>query len=62
MNIGSKEHYEILENFEKNFRGYRLDRENKDMWKKGAIYQSGETNSLYNAFILGYSFGKINGQ
>lgn len=60
MNLGSKEHYEILDNFEKNFNYLRLDRENdKELWKKGIIYQSGETNNMYNAFIIGYSFGRV---
>ena len=60
MNIGSKEHYEILQMFEKNFNNLRLEKEDKCLWKKGIIYQNGETNNLYNAFILGYGFGKIN--
>jgi len=60
MTIGSKEHYEILEMFEKNFSNHRLDKEPFDLWKKGIIYQNGETNNLYKAFILGYSFARIN--
>lgn len=60
MTIGSKEHYEILEQFEKNFKGMRLDRENKSLWKMGQVYENGETNNLYKAYILGYSFGRIN--
>ena len=60
MTIGSKEHYDILEQFEKNFKYMRLDKElNKDLWKNGQVYQSGETNNLYNAYIAGYSFGRV---
>jgi len=62
MTLGTKEHYEILDAFEKSYRHYRLDREEKALWAKGQIYQSGETNSLYRAFILGYSFGRVNAQ
>ncbi len=59
MTIGSKEHYEILFNFEKNFKEMRLDREkNIDLWKIGQVYENGETNKMYKAFIMGYSFGR----
>jgi hypothetical protein len=60
MTIGSKEHYDILESFEKSFSDYRLDKENKELWKKGQVYQSGETNKLYQAVMMGYSMGRIN--
>lgn len=56
--IGTKEHYDILENFEKNFNNMRLDKEPKELWSQGRVYQSGETNNAYSAFILGYSFGR----
>lgn len=59
MKIGSKEHYDILEQFEKEFYYLRLDREqNKETWKKGDVYENGETNNIYKAFILGYSVGR----
>jgi hypothetical protein len=57
--IGDKEHYEMLEQFEKNFKHLRLDREkNKDLWKIGQVYECGETNNLYKAYQLGYSLAK----
>lgn len=56
----TKEHYELLNEFEKNYQGKRLDKEkNKDLWKKGQVYENGETNELYKAFILGFSLGKV---
>jgi len=62
MTIGSKEHYEILEHFEKNFAYQRLDREkNKELWRAGQVYENGETNALYKAYISGYGLGKTNG-
>ena len=60
MTIGSKEHYDILEQFERNFSDYRLDREDSSLWKKGQVYQSGQTNALYKAYIVGYSFERVN--
>ena len=61
MTIGSKEHYEIIENFDNNFAHQRLDKEkNKSLWKKGQVYENGETNALYKAYIMGYAFGKVN--
>ena len=58
VTIGSKEHYEILDSFEKQFSEYRLDKEARGLWIKGIVYQSGETNALYTAFISGYSSGR----
>lgn len=58
MTITSKDHYEMMEMFEREFRGYRLDREDKAMWPKGAVYQSGETNALFLAYRRGVSYGR----
>ena len=60
MTIGSKEHYDVLKEFEKNYIGYRLDKESKDLWKMGQVYQCGETNKLYEAYLMGYGLGRIN--
>ena len=60
MTIGSKEHDDIIKSFEKVFYQLRLEKEEKELWRKGLVYQSGETNSLYKAFIHGYSEGRIN--
>lgn len=57
--LGSKEHYELMYQFEKEFKHLRLDREDKELWEKGNIYQSGETNNLFLAYRQGYSFGKV---
>ncbi len=58
--IGSKEHYELLAQFEKNFSHMRLDREqDKSLWKIGQVYEDGETNALYTAYILGYMHGRL---
>ena len=55
----SKEHYELMRQFEIEFKHERLDRENKDQWRSGNIYQSGMTNLLFTAFRKGYSLGKF---
>lgn len=59
MNIGSKEHYEILDNFEKAYKHLRLEKEDKALWKKGRIYQNGEANALYQAYAAGYALGRV---
>jgi len=59
MKVGTKEFYDILENFEKNFYHMRLDKESKEIWSTGQIYQNGETNNAYSAYILGYSLGRL---
>ena len=58
MTIGSKEHYELIEMFEREFKGFRFDKEPKDIWPKGNIYQSGETNNLFLAYRRGVSYGR----
>lgn len=60
MKLTSQEHYDLMIMFEKDFAGIRLDREkNKELWKIGQIYESGETNKLFLAYRKGYSFGKF---
>jgi hypothetical protein len=59
MQVGTREFYEILENFERNFKHMRLDKESEEYWNRGQIYQNGETNNSYSAYILGYSFGRV---
>lgn len=58
MTITSRDHYEMMEMFEKEFSGYRLDREDKAYWPKGNVYQAGETNALFLAYRRGVSYGR----
>lgn len=63
MNIKTKEHYDVIEAFERamphmRFTSGRLDKEQKEMWSKGFIYQCGETNNLFLAFRHGVAHGK----
>ena len=63
MKLLGSEHYAIMLQFEKDFYSMRLDREkNTDLWKIGQVYENGETNKLFSAYRMGYSFSKfING-
>lgn len=56
--LWSKEHYDLMESFEREHRGHRLDREDKGMWAKGHLYQAGDTNALFIAYRQGYALGK----
>ena len=56
--LNTAEHVELMQMFEKEFSGYRLDRENKDLWPMQRIYQNGETNTLFLAYRRGYALGK----
>lgn len=58
VKVGTKEFYDILENFEKNFYHMRLDKESKEYWGTGQIFQNGETNNAYKAYVQGYSLGR----
>lgn len=54
-----KEHYDLMDQFEREFRGHRMDREkDKGLWVSGHVYECGETNALFLAFRRGYSLGK----
>jgi len=58
MTIGSKEHYEIMKQFERDFKYLPLTKEqDKDLWKIGAVYKNGQTKDLFKAFRIGYYFG-----
>jgi len=57
MNLGSREHEEAMAMFEKVFPHVRLDREAKEFWPRGNVYQSGETNDLFLAFQHGVAYG-----
>lgn len=59
MTLFDKDHYDLMDQFEKLFRREgRMDREAKDQWAKGYIYQHGEINRLFNAFRHGYALGQ----
>ncbi len=62
MTVGSKEFYEMMSDFEsvvKTVISARLDKEEKDQWSKGRVYQHGEVNQLWKGFQLGYSNHRI---
>ena len=59
MTLISKEHYDIIEMFEREFAGEgRLDKEAKEYWAKGNVYQHGDMNRLFLAYRRGFAFAK----
>lgn len=58
MTIGSQEHYDIIEMFDREFKGHRLDKEAKEFWARGHVYQHGEVNQLFLAYRKGFAFAK----
>ena len=56
--FNTQNHQDMMAMFEKIFAGRgRLDREDKDSWSKGAVYQHGEMNELFKAFRHGVAYG-----
>lgn len=55
--IKTKEHYDLIDQFEREHRG-RFDKEPKELWAGGHIYQDGHLNDLFLAYRRGYSYGK----
>lgn len=58
MQIKTAEHYEIIEFFDRQHSHMRLDKEPKELWVKGNVYQNGEVNALFLAFRAGVAYGK----
>lgn len=58
VSLFSQQHYEMIEAFEKALRPGRLDKETKELWHRGNIYQDGRVNELFLAFRHGVSYGR----
>jgi hypothetical protein len=59
MNINSKEHYDLMAQFERDNKLTPSHREkDKEWWKRGQVYENGEVNRNFIYFRQGYSFGK----
>lgn len=51
----TKEHYDLLAQFEREHSG-RFDKEAKEFWPRGIIYQDGRVNEQFLAYRRGYAF------
>jgi hypothetical protein len=60
--IKGQYHIDLMKMFEKEFTGYRRDKEPKDLWPKGRIYQDGKLNELFLAYRRGASYGLVVGR
>ena len=59
MSLVSKEHYDLIDMFEKIFKGqFRFDKEDKATWTKGFVYQHGDANRMFLAFRQGCAYGR----
>lgn len=56
--IKTKEHYDLMAQFEADFKHLPLAREAKDDWSRGILYQNGNTNELFKVYRYGYAYGK----
>jgi hypothetical protein len=57
MQLGSREHEELMAHFEKTHKEHRLDREPKGLWPQGIVYQDGTANAMFLAFREGVAYG-----
>lgn len=64
MQIGTTEHYEMISGFEKHMKTSpiraRFEKEEKEHWNKGRIYQCGNTNDLFRVYSAGYALARCN--
>ncbi|WP_258129197.1 HNH endonuclease [Achromobacter anxifer] len=51
----TKEHYDLLAQFEREHSG-RFDKEAKEFWPRGIIYQDGRMNELFLSYRRGYAY------
>lgn len=56
--LKTKEHIDLMAQFEKDLKPGRLDKEPKEMWVRGIVYQDGHVNAAFIAYRMGYAFGK----
>lgn len=56
--LKTQEHIELMAMFEREFKGRRLDKEPKEMWPRGIIYQDGQVNDIFLVYRRGYAYGK----
>lgn len=58
MELRTQEHQDVMAQFEREFKGMRLDREAKNIWPLGRIYQDGQVNGLFLAYRRGYALAR----
>ena len=58
MKLLSQEHYDLMAAFEHDCKPGRLDREPKESWPRGIVYQDGTVNELFKVYRHGYAFAK----
>jgi hypothetical protein len=60
----TKEHYDLMAQFERDYKYRRLEREkDKALWGKlQRIYENAKVNNLFLAYRKGYALGKISGE
>ena len=58
MQIHTREHYDIIDAFEKAFNHLPTAKESKELWPKGHVYCNGEANNLFLAYRQGYAAGR----
>lgn len=57
MTLYSQEHYDLMEQFEREHSKRRIERENKELWAQGHVYQNADINALFLAYRRGYAYG-----
>lgn len=58
--LKTQEHVDLIAMFEREpeYKGRRLDKERKEFWTVGHVYQDGHLNELFLAYRRGYAYGK----
>ena len=58
--LGSKTHADLIAAFEREYKGQgRFDKEAKELWTAGHVYQDGRLNELFLAYRRGAAYGEF---
>lgn len=62
MQRGTKEHYELMDQFEKDVQqityGHPLTRERSPKVPRNVFYEDGHVNELFHAYMRGYAYAR----
>jgi len=58
MTVSSQEHYQLMVQFELDYKLNKPEKEPKQLWKCGFFYCDGETNLKFTAYRQGYAYAE----
>lgn len=60
--LNTKEHEDLIAQFDRENGHRRLDKESRELWRGGNVYQDGHVNDSFLSYRKGYALGKCVGR